>query len=124
MIKVSLRFHLAVSSTSGNRDRLSEHVGDVMTELIKIEACDDRVADPSVALDLSCGSVEIELVVDGETVGQAADYGHNTIRTAIQAAGGFTPGWGAPSGRDDNTPTVEGADDVEYDLDNLVCEPA
>jgi hypothetical protein len=114
MIAVSLRFHLAVTTTADEND-LSDHVGSVMDELVTLAACDDRLSDPGVSLDLSNGHVEVEIVVTGDTIGQAVDWGNDAIRTAIHAAGGFTPDWGS-------TGVATGG--VEYDIENLEMQPA
>lgn len=114
MITVPLRFHLTVTTTADDAD-LSEHVGCVMAELLKLVDCDEKLMDPSVALDLSSGHVEVELLVVAETVGMAADHGDTAIHTAIHAAGGFTPGWNG---------AAAGAGNIEYDIDNIELQPA
>ena len=108
MISVSLRFHLTVTG-------LSEHVGGVMSELVTLVGINDAVSDPAVALDLGTGHVEVELVVGAASAGAAADLGFDVIRTAIHAAGGFTPGWGDVS---------ESTGHVEYDIENVELQPA
>ena len=110
MISVSVRFHLTVTGLNG--DDLSEHVGRVMSTLAGI---DDGVSDPAVALDLGTGHVEVELVVGAASAGAAADLGFDVIRTAIHAAGGFTPGWGDVS---------DSTGHVEYDIENVELQPA
>lgn len=43
--------------------------------------------------------IDVELTVDAETAEHALMIGSGSVRSAIQAAGGFTPGWGeVPAG--------------------------
>lgn len=51
------------------------------------------VTDPSIGGTLSDGDIEFSLAVEAETLEEATASVFVTIRTAIHAAGGGTPGW-------------------------------
>ena len=59
-----------------------------MDELVKLHA-----ADPSVGGTLPDGDVELSLAVEADTLEEATGSAFGTIRTAIHAASGGTPGW-------------------------------
>ncbi len=78
---------------SGSAAHLEAHCGVVMAELVKLVDSDCGIFDPSVSLDLTDNSVLIEVSGEGETFEEAAERVDSCIRTAIHAAGGFTPEW-------------------------------
>ena len=91
-------------------DRLSEaylerHLEQLQTELLKLEKCNNDVHDSGVGASLASGEVEIELSVD-LPLDEAVKRARHILRTAMHAAGGFTPSWG-----DSTAP----ADAVEYE---------
>lgn len=72
---------------------LEEHLEQLQEELLKLEACNDDVYDSGVGGSLASGEIEIELSVD-LPLDEAVKRARHIIRTAIHAAGGFTPSWG------------------------------
>lgn len=72
----------------GDLSELETLLDAVMDELVKLD-----VTDPSIGGTLSDGDVELTLAVEAETLENATANVFGTIRTAIHAAGGGTPGW-------------------------------
>ena len=72
----------------GDLSELETLLDAVMEELVKLD-----VTDPSIGGTLSDGDVELSLAVEAETLENATANVFGTIRTAIHAAGGGTPGW-------------------------------
>jgi hypothetical protein len=72
----------------GDLDGLEQALDRVMEELVKLD-----VTDPSIGGTLSDGDVEFSLAVGADTLEKATVSAFGTIRTAIHAAGGGTPGW-------------------------------
>lgn len=100
MMQTSITWRLTVSAegapdTDDTRAYLEDHFDRVMEELVKLEACNENVHDPSLAVNLETfpkARIEVELLVDG--VGPAAlETGGTVLRTAIHSAGGFTKDW-------------------------------
>lgn len=74
--------------TGGPAEDLAEHLDAVMEELVDL-----GVDDPAVGARLGAGEVEISISLDADSLDAAQAEGNATIRTAIHAAGGATPGW-------------------------------
>ncbi|MER7927050.1 hypothetical protein ABTY96_28490 [Streptomyces sp. NPDC096057] len=100
MMQTSITWRLTVSAegapdTDDTRAQLDDHFDQVMEGLVKLEACNDNVHDPSLAVNLEKFpkvQIEVELLVDG--IGPAAlETGETILRTAIHGAGGFTRDW-------------------------------
>jgi hypothetical protein len=72
----------------GDLSELEKLLDVVMEELVRLD-----VTDPSIGGTLSDGDVEFGLAVEAETLEKATVGAFGTIRTAIHAAGGGTPGW-------------------------------
>ena len=72
----------------GDLSELEKLLDVVMEELVKLD-----VTDPSIGGTLSDGDIELTLAVEAETLEKATATAFGTIRTAIHAAGGGTPGW-------------------------------
>jgi hypothetical protein len=72
----------------GDLSELEKLLDVVMEELVKLD-----VTDPSIGGTLSDGNIELTLAVEAETLEKATASAFGTIRTAIHAAGGGTPGW-------------------------------
>lgn len=66
---------------------LDKHLTEVMDELVRLDA------DPDLTATLARGIVEIEVAVEAEAPDGALRGGLATIRSALHAAGGATPGW-------------------------------
>ena len=72
----------------GDLSELEKLLDVVMEELVKLD-----VTDPSIGGTLSDGDIELTLAVEAETLEKATASAFGTIRTAVHAAGGGTPGW-------------------------------
>jgi hypothetical protein len=72
----------------GDLSDLEKLLDVVMEELVKLD-----VTDPSIGGTLSDGDIELTLAIEAETLEKATASAFGTIRTAIHAAGGGTPGW-------------------------------
>ena len=82
-------FNIAVQVRfTGDLSRLEQALDRVMEELVKLD-----VTDPSIGGTLSDGDIEFSLAVEADTLEKATASVFGTIRTAIHAAGGGTPGW-------------------------------
>lgn len=73
---------------SGDLSGLEKLLDAVMGELVKLD-----VTDPSIGGTLTEGDVEFSLAVEADTLEKATVRAFGTIRAAIHAAGGGTPGW-------------------------------
>lgn len=100
MMQTSITWRLTVSAegapdTGDTRAYLEEHFDQVMEGLVELEACNDNVHDPSLAVNLETFpkvQIEVELLVDGIGT-DALKTGETILRTAIHSAGGFTRDW-------------------------------
>jgi hypothetical protein len=82
-------FNVAVQVRfTGDLTELEKLLEVVMEELVRLD-----VTDPSIGGTLSDGDIEFSLAVEDETLEKATASAFGTIRTAIHAAGGGTPGW-------------------------------
>ena len=69
-------------------DALEAQLDEVMGELLVLGA-----DDATVSATLARGEVEISVSVEAESLEEAGKSGGGLIRSAIHAAGGFTPNW-------------------------------
>jgi hypothetical protein len=84
-------FNVAVQVRfTGDLSELERLLDVVMEELVKL-----NVMDPSIGGTLSDGDIEFRLAVEADTLENGTASAFGTIRTAIHAAGGGTPGWPA-----------------------------
>jgi hypothetical protein len=67
---------------------LEVQLGRVMEELVRL-----GVEDPMLSGSLSTRDVEVSLVVDAPSPEEAVPMAMGTVRAAIHAAEGATPGW-------------------------------
>jgi hypothetical protein len=82
-------FNVAVQVRfTGDLSALEKLLDAAMEELVKLD-----VTDPSIGGTLSDGDIGFSLVVEAETLEKATVSAFGTIRAAIHAAGGGTPGW-------------------------------
>jgi hypothetical protein len=82
-------FNVAVQVRfTGDLSGLEQALDLVMEELVKLD-----VTDPSIGGTLSDGDIELSLAVETDTLENATASAFGTIRAAIHAAGGGTPGW-------------------------------
>jgi hypothetical protein len=73
---------------AGDLSGLERLLDVVMEELVKLD-----VTDPSIGGTLSDGDIEFSLAVEADTLEKATMSAFGTIRAAIHAAEGATPGW-------------------------------
>jgi hypothetical protein len=73
---------------TGDLSGLEKLLDAVMDELVKLD-----VTDPSIGGTLTDGDIEFSLAVEADTLERATAGAFGTIRAAIHAAGGGTPGW-------------------------------
>lgn len=95
-VHIGLRasFNLKPATGEVEEAHLQEHVWQVMDELLKLEEmADSCVHSAAVSLDLEAMTVDIELAGSGDTYAEAESHIDSAIRSAIHAAGGYTPGW-------------------------------
>jgi hypothetical protein len=115
-MKYAMRWHFTVSDHETDElldvDRLAAHVEDVMDNLMGYEADHAHVADPAIGIDATTGHVEVELVVEADSLTAAISEGETALRQSIHAAGGYTPGW-----------LRDASASVEYDLVDLKLKP-
>jgi hypothetical protein len=89
MIAVNLTRHFQVSGC--DRDTLDAHSDAVMDELLILES--EQVFDADMSVDLGRMTVSVSIVAYGDNEAEAAIKADSTIRAAIHAANGSTPGW-------------------------------
>lgn len=92
-----------VSSTTDEEavEDVRGHVWDVMDHLLELEGVEGScVHSAAVSFDEDLMEVTIELAGYGDTYEQAEAAIDGAMRSAIHAAGGWTPGWrGSTPGR-------------------------
>lgn len=103
-VRVSVSFYV-----TGEMD-LDNHLGLVMSALMDIEAADKRISDSDYVATVKTGFVRINSSATENTFDEAAAVAMATIRSAIHAAGGFTPGW------ESNDYVVTGQETAEYNF--------
>ena len=74
--------------TPHDPDELEHHLDDVQGQLLELDA-----DDATVSATLVSGEVEISVTVEAQSLEEAAEKGSALIRTALHAAGAFTPNW-------------------------------
>ena len=103
-VRVSVSFFV-----TGEMD-LDNHLDQVMSALMDIEAADQRISDSDYVATVKTGFVRINSSATESTFDEAAAVAMATIRSAIHAAGGFTPGW------ESNDYVVTGKETAEYNF--------
>lgn len=80
---------------TGGSDR-SSHFQQVSDEYCRLEEADPRLLDSAFSFADSDehAEVEVELTINADTEDEAYQIASDCVRTAIHAAGGFTPNWG------------------------------
>lgn len=84
------RFSIAPGSSAAD---LSAETDVIMSELLSIERTDPLLRDASIGLDVAKREVEISLASEAQSFDEAVHHMTGSIRAAIHAAGGATPGW-------------------------------
>lgn len=93
---VTVQGHATVIDAGPDTDEaqlLEEHLDQVVDELMTLEEGDERLSDADLSASLAVGDVELSIVVEAANTDEANQIGAGTIRCAIHAAGGATPGW-------------------------------
>lgn len=109
------KIHVECADEGAKSSLLERHLGHVMEELVKLEACDEFMQDPTIGGDVLKGLVEVDLEIKAKSPALAIDQALTSIRTAVHAAGGYTGSWDADLG--------DRAGDVEYGLVDVEAEP-
>ncbi len=65
----------------------------LMEALLSLEADDSAIEDPDLAADVSSCRVDVEMTVQAADPAAALVKALATLRAAIHAIGGATPGW-------------------------------
>jgi hypothetical protein len=74
-------------------DSCEEHIDTLMGALLDLEAVGDAITDPDLAVDLSTGCVDVQMIVDAEDPDVAMAKTLATLRAAIHMIGHAAPGW-------------------------------
>lgn len=111
------RFQVTVTGVGdeARAEALELHLGHVMEEFARLDACNEDMSDPTIGADVSTGQVDVQLEIEAVSPSSAVDSALALLRTAVHAAGGFTGSWDA------NLHEREGA--VEYGLLEVEAEP-
>jgi hypothetical protein len=65
----------------------------LMEALLRLEAADAAIEDPELAADLGTCGLDVQMTVEAEDPAAAMVKALATLRAAIHAVGGATPGW-------------------------------
>ena len=65
----------------------------LMEALLDLEEADAAITDPDLAADMTTGCVDVQMIVDADDPAAAMVKALATLRAAIHAIGGATPGW-------------------------------
>jgi hypothetical protein len=87
-VAVRVKFDTELTYTAATGADTEAFFGRVMQELLDL-----GVEDPAIGVDLEKREVSMSLVAEGELPEDAVATAMGTIRAAIHAAGGATPGW-------------------------------
>ncbi len=93
MITVEYACTLTVTHPQGDREAIRAEVDRVMQELLLIEQSAVAITNAAISLDLDTSTVIVELVSGGPNFAAAQRTAESSLRAAIHAAGGSTPGW-------------------------------
>jgi len=72
----------------------------VVEQFAALERCHDGLLDFALGADNKTRSVEVGITVEAATPEEAVSIGLSSLRTAIHASGGGTPGWDDQPARD------------------------
>lgn len=89
-ISCEWEFHVAGTHSAKQLEAKGDRV---MAALLDIESVDPRITDCAVSLDTANKVMTIGLVVSGTDYEETVAHSLTSIRAAIHAAGGSTPGW-------------------------------
>lgn len=109
MITITLEMSFLVGGTGPEQtvddvDALDLHTDEVFGHLLALEHADLNLADADMDVSLVERVVTLRITGSGDTRDDALDLTGASIRAAIHAAGGSTPGWRSPS--DPDSPAV------------------
>lgn len=92
--KIRLVAQVEADLDDAQRGAILDHVADVTDELMAIEEKHDNLADSDMSVSLRDHEIRLSVdVVDVSDLSEAVKIGMSTLRSAIHAAGGGTPGW-------------------------------
>jgi hypothetical protein len=77
----------------GHPEALEAATDAVMAALADLEEADPRVNDVDLGGSYLTGHIDVRMLIDADNEGEAALYAFTTLRAAIHATGGLTPGW-------------------------------
>ncbi len=77
----------------GRTEALEAATDALMAALADLEEADPRVNDVDLGGNYLTGHADVRMLIDADNEGEAALYAFTTLRTAIHATGGLTPGW-------------------------------
>lgn len=80
-----------------NAEELESAAGQLMDQLLALEAAGCGIHSSAVSLDLASGTVEVEVSVDHDDEEAAQAVSQSCIRAAIHATGGHTASWDVAS---------------------------
>lgn len=110
MYEISIQARvLDVEGNPVEADSFARQLDDVIERLLELEAGDPDLYDGDVRATLANAEVELTINVQADNPLDAARKGGSTIRCAVHAAGGHTPGW------DDAEDTGPGSWGMEYE---------
>lgn len=79
--------------TNATDDAFEEFLDRLMGELGSLEAVDQGIFDSDLGASLTERTVRVNMGIEADTVADAGRLFLANIRTALHAAGCFTPGW-------------------------------
>ncbi|WP_415950022.1 helix-turn-helix domain-containing protein [Streptomyces sp. KLOTTS4A1] len=79
-------------SAQENADAMNAHLASVQEQLAALRECNPAIGSGHIEANLDTNKVTVQLTVYGDR-DDAVSLSRTVIRTAIHAAGGFTPEW-------------------------------
>lgn len=77
----------------GDLALLDDRTDQLMDHLLAIEEAQPYIQDPDLTATLSTGMVQVSMYIDADDLPDAGQKLVATVRHAIHAIGGGTPGW-------------------------------
>jgi hypothetical protein len=91
-VTIGVTVTFVVQVLDGRPDGLAAQCDMLMDALIDLVG--DGIDDPAVSADTSASEATVELLATASDYETAEEKAMASIRTAIHAVGGHTPGWG------------------------------
>lgn len=95
MTRYPIGFGLQFVTANGNEADFDKLTNEFYDELLKLEDVCPEIIDPDIAASLADLTVDVEMLVEAETLIDAQVRGINAARTALHAIEVATPGWEA-----------------------------